>query len=363
MRERRLRSMLGGAPPAPDRILYANLWFREANNQRYAELLPRLDRVDAYLLRCSGRRVVRGVQYRAWRSGATTLAQRLVAARAARRYRGLFCTEFRQIAAFPGPVVVDVDEPSFGPDDLALFTRPNVAAFVTTTDWAAARFRDLGVTAPTYVVPQGVTLRGFTPEAVRAEAAARGDGPVVAYTAAWLLAGSDPGAANGLYNVEGLLELWGEIHARLPEAQLWLVGGAGPEVERRTAGRPDVRLLGRVPRERVLPILANADLALYTRRERAGLAAMKISDYLAAGLPVVSYDEELVRAQLEPTGAAAIVSTGRELVDAVVRLAGDEAARAPLAAAAHAAGQGLDWDVLARRYEAEILDRHLPPRG
>ena len=36
------------------------------------------------------------------------------------------------------------------------------------------------------------------------------------------------------------------------------------------------------------------------------------------------------------------------------------AARLELAAAAKRAGAGLDWDVLARRYEDEILDRYLP---
>ena len=66
---------------------------------------------------------------------------------------------------------------------------------------------------------------------------------------------------------------------------------------------------------------------------------------------------------LRETGAGVLVPTPREFVDAVVRLGEDGAAREEVAAAARRAGRELDWDVLARRYEEEILDRWLPPRG
>jgi glycosyltransferase involved in cell wall biosynthesis len=56
-----------------------------------------------------------------------------------------------------------------------------------------------------------------------------------------------------------------------------------------------------------------------------------------------------------------LVPTPREFVDAVVRLVDDDAARAAIADAARRAGRELDWDVLAHRYETEILDRYLPP--
>jgi glycosyltransferase involved in cell wall biosynthesis len=56
-----------------------------------------------------------------------------------------------------------------------------------------------------------------------------------------------------------------------------------------------------------------------------------------------------------------LVGSPREFVDAVVRLVEDASARAELAAAALAAGAALDWDILARRFEEEILNRYLPP--
>jgi glycosyltransferase involved in cell wall biosynthesis len=48
-----------------------------------------------------------------------------------------------------------------------------------------------------------------------------------------------------------------------------------------------------------------------------------------------------------------------EFVAAVERLAADDAERTRIAAAARSAGRALDWDALARRYETEVLDRHL----
>ncbi len=82
---------------------------------------------------------------------------------------------------------------------------------------------------------------------------------------------------------------------------------------------------------------------------------------MGLGVPTVSYDFE-VTSVLRETGAGVLVEKPREFVDAVVRLAGDVGARDALAEAAGRAGRELDWEVLARRYEEEILDPHLPPR-
>ncbi len=163
---------------------------------------------------------------------------------------------------------------------------------------------------------------------------------------------------SSLYNVEHLLELWDEIHARLPRARLWLVGGASERIEARLRGRDDVLLFGRLPREEALATAASFDLALYPRTEDKGIQAAKVGEFIGLGVPTVSYDYEVTE-NLRETGAGVLVPTPREFVDAVVRLGEDEAARGELAAAARRAGAELDWDVLARRYE-ELLDRYLP---
>ena len=45
-----LRRLFAQPPGTDDRIVFFNTWYRGHNNARYSELLPRLERVDSYLL-------------------------------------------------------------------------------------------------------------------------------------------------------------------------------------------------------------------------------------------------------------------------------------------------------------------------
>jgi len=236
--------------------------------------------------------------------------------------------------------------------------RPNLAAYVVTADRAGRRFQSLGVEQPYHVIPQGVSLSSLRQELIAAAAARRRPGEVVVgWMAAFLLSREDRGGDSSLYNVEHLLELWDAIHVRLPQARLWLVGGASERIKARVEGRQDILLFGRLPREQALATVASFDLALYPRTEDKGILAAKVAEFIGLGVPMVSYDYEVTE-NLRETGAGLLVSTPREFVDAVVQLGEDEPARQELAAAAKRAGAALDWDVLARRYE-ELLDHYL----
>src|SRR5581483_424898 len=309
-------------------------------------------------LTLSDRRVLRGAEYRALRS-VKRLHDPLVLGLAARRYRALFTADNEQIPLFAGPIVSDVDDPFFTAREVELLSHPSLRAYVVTAERAARRYEAMGLQKPWHVVPQGVSLSSVDEGERREIAEARRDTPFVAgYMAAWLLTGDDRGGENPLYNVEHLFELWDEVHERAPEAELWLVGGASDSVRRRAATRPDVRVLGRLPRPRALAHAASFDVALYPRAADQGIQSAKIAEYLGLGLPTVSYDYE-VTAELRETGAGLLARTPREFVEAIVRLARDEGERRRLAEAARTAGAGRDWDVLAARY-AEILDLYLP---
>jgi glycosyltransferase involved in cell wall biosynthesis len=347
--------------PGPDRILFHNIWFRGHNNPRYSELLPRLGRLDPYPIVCSDRRLVRGVQYRvlhATQRPRDAAVLRLLG----RRYRHLLSVNTRQIPHWPGLVVSDVDDPVFTPEEVRNLNAPGLAAYVVTAERAARRFEELGVHKPWHVIPQGVDLAALTDDAVaQARTAHRRDGELaVGYMAGFLVGAGDRDEANTLYNVEHLLELWQEIRARVPQARLWLLGEPSETVRRRLQGREDVQLFGRVRRDRVLPLVANFDVALYPRRHDQGILASKVGEYLGAGVPIVSYDLSVTE-NVRAAGAGVLVDTPREFVAAVERLARDEPERHRLAEAARRAGAELDWDLLARRYEEEILDRYLPP--
>jgi len=354
------RRLLGGPAPTPERIFFTSLWFRGHNNPRYAELLPRLERLDPYVFILPERRIARGIAYRAMR-GTRYVRDPLLFAAAGRRYTSMFTTDNEQIRHFPGPIVSDVDDPRYTPREVALLNRPNLAAYVVTAERAARRFQELGVSKPFHVIPQGVSLRSVSPEAVSAVAELRarnGGGVVVGYMAAWLLSAGDRGGESPLYNVDHLLELWDEIHARNRHTRLWLIGGASERVRQRCAGRDDIAVFGRLPREQALAHVANFDIALYPRTRDQGIQAAKVAEYIGLGVPTVSYDFAVTE-NLRETGAGVLVQTPREFAETVARLAQEEDERRGLAEAARSAGAALDWDVLARRYEEEILDRYL----
>ena len=328
-------------------VLYFNTWYRGHNNARYEELLPRLERVDARLLTFPRPRLVRGAAERAWRAAKPALEPRILHA-LERRHPYAFVTDVPQLETLSVPAVVDVDDPSFTPEHAGLLSRAR--AYVVTAERAARRYEELGVETPWHVVPQGVTRPPFVPSARHA--------PTVGYLAAFLLLPGDRGGGNPLYDLTHLLELWDEIATRVPGARLELIGLASTAVRGRLAGRSDVVVTGRLPRSELLRRIAAWDVALYPRTADQGIRASKIAEYLGAGVPIVSYDYEVV-ADVREAGAGILVDTPREFVGAVERLLRDPEERARLADAARAAGAERDWDVLAKRYAA-ILDEHLP---
>ena len=338
-------------------IFFFNTWYRGHNNPRYAELIPRLDRVDARVLTFPRQRVLRAGLERAWRLAKPVLEPRLLH-RLERRYRYAFVTDVPQLSLLTQRAVADVDDPSFSDAEVAALKR--AAAYVVTAESAARRFERAGVETPWHLVPQGVALDLLDRERARdvRRRLARPDEIVVGYTAAYLLLPGDRGGGNPLYDVSHLLELWDEIVPRAPRGRLWLVGTPSPQLRERLSGRDDVLLTGRVPQHDVLAYVANFDVALYPRAADQGVRAVKTAEYLGVGAPIVSYDYDVV-ADVKASGSGILVREPREFVEAVERLVHDATLRGELAARARAAGAERDWRVLAGRYNA-ILDEHLP---
>jgi glycosyltransferase involved in cell wall biosynthesis len=338
-------------------VFFFNTWYRGHNNPRYAELLPRLERVDRRVLTFPRRRVLRVGLEQAWRAAKPQLEPRLLR-RLERRYPYAFVTDVPQLSLLSRPAVADVDDPYFSAAEIEGLKR--AAAYVVTAESAARRFEAAGVDRPWHLVPQGVALDTLDPEKTReiGRRLGRGDSVVVGYTAAFLLLPGDRGGGNPLYDVSHLLELWEEIAPRAPQARLWLVGTPSGQLQERVAGRADVLLTGRVPQSDVLSYVSNFDVALYPRAADQGVRAVKTAEYLGVGAPLVSYDYDVV-ADVRAAGAGILVDEPREFVDAVERLVRDEPFRAGLAARAKEAGAARDWRVLAERYAA-ILDEHLP---
>jgi glycosyltransferase involved in cell wall biosynthesis len=352
------RELFIGAP-SPDRIFYHGRWGRRNHNARYTRLLPRLRRLDPFLIGVSDKPIIRGAQHRVLMA-TTPWRYRLVFRAANRRYRWMFTTEYRQITHFKGRVVADLDDPVFSGEQVELLNRPNVAAYVVTTESARSRFEQLGVTTPAHVVSQGVDLASLDQaEAARVAARHRRPGEVtVGYVAKWLKADPDGKGNHPLDGIRHLLELWDGIRARVPSGRLWLIGEPDRAAREICAERTDVLLVGPVPQQRVATYLANFDIALYPRRVDHAPMPIKLVEYIAFGVPTVSYDLELAQI-LRETGTGRLAGTPDEFVHEVERLSRDEPERARMSATAKRLAPGFDWDALAERYQADVLDRYL----
>jgi glycosyltransferase involved in cell wall biosynthesis len=353
-----LRRLVLGPRPAPDRLFFTSIWFRGHNNPRYAELLPRLHRLDRYLLVASERRVVRGLQYRAYRASRST-RNAVVLKLASRRYCGMFTADPEQIAWFDGPVVADIDDPYYTQTHVDLLNRPNLLAYVVTAERAARRYEELGVRKPFHVIPQGMSFASLRDAYISEARRRKGDRVVVGWMAAWLLTEGDRDADGPLYNIDHLLELWTRIHERAPQTQLWLIGEPTERVRRRLADCDDVVLWGRLPRDRALSTAAAFDVAVYPRTQDTGVQAAKVGEFIGLGVPTVSYDYKVTE-NLRELNAGILVDTADAFVNVVALLAMDHTRRRQLAESTARAGKELDWDVLVERYE-EILDRYIPP--
>jgi len=353
---------LGRGNIRENRIFHTNIWFNSVNNARYTELLPILDRVDSLMLRCTDRRIVRGVQFRAlhhtigWHG-------RLLFQLAARRYRYGFITNIRHVPLARFPVVVDMDDPFFTEDEVrTLRSAREIVALVVTNQAAADRYRDAGVRCPIHVIGHG--LRTAEPDPGVVEQVRRRKRPgelTVGYVAAWHLCDQDRGT-DPMYNVTHLLEeLWPGVVAACPQARLWLVGGVGKVLARRLAGRADVEVVGHVRAEHVPAYMTAFDVGLYPRRIQHERSSVKVAQFLGCGVPVVGY-RAVPTELICDAGSGIIVDSPAEFQEGLVRLLRDPELRARQSARARAVARQVSWDVLGARYR-ELLDDVLPPRG
>lgn len=341
---------------AENRVFHTNIWFKSINNTRYAELLPILDRVDSLMLRCTDRRIIRGIQFRALNRSIGAHG-RLLFQQAARRYRYGFITNTRHIPFAAFPVVVDMDDPYFTEDEVrTLRSSRRIVALVVTNQAAADRYRELGVTCPIHVIGHG--LRTVEPDPGVLEDVRHHKKPgelTVGYAAAWHLCDQDRGP-DPMYNVTHLVEeVWPGVVAACPQARLWLIGGVGKVLGRRLADRPDVELVGHVPAEHVPAYLTAFDVGLYPRRIQHERSSVKVAQYLGCGVPVVGY-RSVPTELISGAGSGIIVDSPEEFLAALVRLLRDPALRAQQSTRARAAARQVSWDVLGARYRALLED-------
>jgi glycosyltransferase involved in cell wall biosynthesis len=221
--------------------------------------------------------------------------------------------------------------------------------------------RELGVTTPVTVIPNGVELDAFRSPAKprrRADFGWPDDACVLIYT----------GRLGPEKNLDLLLDAVAAAQSALPALRLLLVGD-GPEAARlrERVGQlhlaPFAHFTGRQPYEAVPGYLAAADA--FITASVTEVHPLSVLEALAAGLPVVGVDAPGVHDVIEPgeNGLLAQESAG-SLAAHIIRLMVDADLRAHLAAGARATSDqyAIEHTTAAylRHYEALVAVRERP---
>jgi glycosyltransferase involved in cell wall biosynthesis len=177
------------------------------------------------------------------------------------------------------------------------------------TDEDRERLREVGVSAPVEVVPNGIDTSRFTPDGTTSDRILGGD-PVVLFVGR-LVEGKRP--ADAIAVLDGLRETY-------PDARS-VVCGKGPlheELEENVARRgltQAVRFLGHVPYDDMPAVYRSADVLILPSRAE-GLPRT-VLEALASGIPVVVSNLEQVAPLVDGVGRVVPVGAVDEFVSAV----------------------------------------------
>lgn len=151
-------------------------------------------------------------------------------------------------------------------------------------------------------------------------------------------------------NLEAIRYLAREILPGLGHGYRVLAVGLHPPQE-----SPASEVLFTGPVEDLAPVLKAADVAVVPLLQGGG-TRMKVLDYFAAGVPVVSTAKGVEGLDLTRGKEYLEAGTAEEFVTAIRELTSDAARRDALVRAGWAFVQGLDWQVIGDRYLALIDD-------
>lgn len=205
---------------------------------------------------------------------------------------------------------------------------------------------------PISVIPNGVDTEKFKPEhdredEVREKYGISDEKPVVVFVGSF-------GDWHGTEKIP-------EIAEKVPEAQFLLVGD-GPmyeEVKEKSEDLDNVVLTGKVPHEEVAPILAASDIGIapFNLKARADMdengfyfCPVKIFEYMAAGLPTLSFDLKEIDNIAGDSGQLAENGNWSDLTEKTRELVENEGIREEKSdLARERAVERFDWKEIARQ--------------
>lgn len=274
----------------------------------------------------------------------------------------LFCRNLSLIPRWHGPVIADVDDPTFSDTEIALLNSSQVQVVVTTAEQLKEELLRRGLVRPIDIIPSGFNTRDLDDDlrALLGRTYNPDGHAVVGYHSPTLELPVDGPTQGDISLLARAMELvWSEME----RVQLWLVGHPAKEVERWAAGRPQVHLCGLVPLSKLSSYIRNFTLGTYPRRlDHKGRFSVKLIEYMANGIPVVgtpvSETEIILRAN-----AGVLANTPSEFANAILRILRDESRRELFRKNGLRFAVPYDWDRIAVDYEARIFSSYLTSRS
>lgn len=212
---------------------------------------------------------------------------------------------------------------------------------IAVSDSIRNRLVAIGAAAPEriHVIPNGVHWERFN-----VEHSGRRDGRTVIFT----------GNLSPYQRVDLLIDAFARLHARRPEARLMIVTESTfepYEALARKLGVRDAIDVRNAPFVQQPALLAAASVAVNPRVECDGIP-QKLVNYMAAAVPIVSFDGSAVHLQHEATGLRVPNGDTTAMADAIERLLDDPVLAQRLGDAARKQVQrDFSWDGVAARVE------------
>jgi glycosyltransferase involved in cell wall biosynthesis len=349
--------------PAPEAlrgrtVLWHTLWSDSYSNPRFAELLPRLEQL-----------FFAPVRQRAGRlghlEGAVARRTRFVEHQTLEWYRRrgialLLTPAPNQAQLFRGRVVVDLDDPTFSPNEQAALNTRSLRHVVTTTEETAQYVRATNPTVGTTVLPQGVDIEraaSANHADVRRELLEKlhlpSDTVIVGYHAPVIrVSRDDRREVEGFaaFDIDVLLSAARELWTQGLSFVVVLVGNASPALRHLAGEEKRVVLAGYVDRDRLFDWIGAFDVGVYPRMvDRRGFQSVKLLEYMANGAAIVAMRMTETRF-LDEEGTAYTAETPEEFRGLLRRLIEYREERLELVARARVAVKAHDWKTLAASY-------------
>ena len=191
-----------------------------------------------------------------------------------------------------------------------------------------------------YTIPLGVDLEQFQdviPIKLRTKFGIADDSPILVFHGHY---GYPP-------NREAIEIMANEILPRLRERNVHatvLAIGANPPTE-----KLDDKIIFTGPVQKVAPLLAAADIAVVPLLQGSG-TRMKILDYFAARLPVVSTPKGVEGIPVESNVEVVIAQNFEQFTESITKLLGDSEAAKRIAERGRSFAERLDWKEIAQQY-------------